>query len=184
MISFKNEVNTIYPSFAKQLGFSIRLIDVEVQKIDRTILDIYKIVVVAFSVVDKANQVGFFEKTFLVANISLEVVFGMFFLTLSSADIDFSDQELWWKIYSIKKAFPTTKCVEIVGKKEFAAIVLNLEYEIFVVYVASLLAAFLSSNLLNTNIHPFRRPQISGLIAEKAPIKVPAEYLDFADIFF
>ena len=36
---------------------------------------------------------------------------------------------------------------------------------------------------MSLNVHPSRRPQISGLIAKKAPIKVPAEYLDFADIF-
>ena len=46
-------------------------------------------VVVAFSVIDKANQVRFFEEIFLVANVSLEVVFRMSFLTLSSADVDF-----------------------------------------------------------------------------------------------
>ena len=40
--------------------------------------------------VDKANQIRFFEKTFLVANASPEVVFGMFFLTLSGAEVDFS----------------------------------------------------------------------------------------------
>ena len=28
-----------------------------------------------------------------------------------------------------------------------------------------------------------RRPQVSGLIAEKAPTKVPAKYSDFADVF-
>ena len=52
-------------------------------------------IVAAFSVVDKANQVRFFEKTFLVANVSPEVVFGMPFLTLSGKDIDFLGQELW-----------------------------------------------------------------------------------------
>ena len=33
------------------------------------------------------------------------------------------------------------------------------------------------------NIHPSWRPQISGLIADEAYIKVPAEYSDFADDF-
>ena len=32
-------------------------------------------------------------------------------------------------------------------------------------------------------VHPFLRPQIFSLIAKAAPIKVPAEYLDFADVF-
>ena len=42
---------------------------------------------------NKANQVRFFKKIFLLANISLKMVFEMFFLTLSSTDIDFLDQE-------------------------------------------------------------------------------------------
>ena len=58
-------------------------------------LNTYRIVITAFSVTDKANRVRFFEETFLVANISLEVIFRMFFLTLSGADIDFLDQKLW-----------------------------------------------------------------------------------------
>ena len=65
------------------------------------------------------------------------------------------------------------------GKKEFAAAALDPEYETYVVHIASL-----GSNLLTSPVvHPFRRPQISGLIAEKASTKVPAEYSDFADIF-
>ena len=47
--------------------------------------------VAAFSVIDKANWVRFFEKTFLVANVRPKVVFGMPFFTLSSVDIDFLD---------------------------------------------------------------------------------------------
>ena len=52
-------------------------------------------IVAAFSVVDKANEVKFFEETFLVANVSLKIVLGMPFLILSSANIDFSGRELW-----------------------------------------------------------------------------------------
>ena len=90
-----NKVNAIHPTYAKQLGLPIRSTDVGAQKIDGTTLDIYDIVVAAILVKDKANQVRFFEETFMVANVSLEVVFWMLFLTLSNADIDFSDRELW-----------------------------------------------------------------------------------------
>ena len=51
-------------------------------------------VVTAFSVVDKANQVRFFEETLLVANISPEVVLEMLFLTLSGINVDFLGREL------------------------------------------------------------------------------------------
>ena len=141
-------------------------------------------VVANFSVTDKANWVRFFEKTFLVTNISLKVVFGMLFLTLSSANIDFLDWKFYWRIYTTKKAFLTNRHIELVEKKEFAAVVLDAKYKTFIIYVASLFATSLSSTLLNTNIYPFCRPQIAGLIAEKAFIKVFAKYNIFADVFF
>lgn len=86
-----NEVNAICPTFTKELGFFVRSTDVDAHKIDGTMLNTYEIVVVAFSMTDKVNWVKFFEENFLVANISLEVVFGRSFLTLSSVDIDFLD---------------------------------------------------------------------------------------------
>ena len=50
-----HEVKTIYLIFAKELGPSIKLTDVGVQKIDVITLDTYKMVIVAFLVMDKAN---------------------------------------------------------------------------------------------------------------------------------
>ena len=94
LLDLGKKVNAIHLTFAKKLGFPIRPTDVRVQKIDGTILDIYRIIVAAFLVTDKVNRVKFFEKIFLMANISLEVVFGKFFLILSNADVDFLDWEL------------------------------------------------------------------------------------------
>ena len=51
-------------------------------------------VVAAFSVTDQADRVRFFEETFLVANVSPDVVLGMLFFTLSGADVDFPKREL------------------------------------------------------------------------------------------
>ena len=179
-----NEVNAIYPAFTKELGLSIRPTDVEVQKIDGIMLETYRMIVVAFLVEDKANQVRFFEETFLVANVSLEVVLGMPFLTLSGADIDFLGRELWWRTYSTKKALPTTSCIELVGKKEFAVAALDPEHGTYVVHVGLVSSNALPSfSPLELDIHPFRRPQVSGLIAKEAPTKVPAEYSDFTDVF-
>ena len=94
LIDLESKINAMHPSLIKQLGFSIRPTDVRAQKIDGTTLDTNGMVVAVFSVVDRANQVRFFEKTFLVANVSPEVVYGMSFITLSSTDIDFSGWEL------------------------------------------------------------------------------------------
>ena len=109
LINSGSEVNVIHPSFVKQLGLSIRPTDVGAQKIDGTTLYTHGMVVAAFSVEDRANRVRFFEETFLVANVSPEVVFGMPFLTLSNVDVDFSGRDLRWRTYTTKKALPTTR---------------------------------------------------------------------------
>ena len=90
-----SEFNAIHPSLAWELGLPIRPTDVGAQKIDGIMLDTFRMVVTAFSVTDKASWVKFFEETFLVANVSLEIVFGMFFLTLSGADVNFLGRKLW-----------------------------------------------------------------------------------------
>ena len=148
-------------------------------------LNTNKMVAAAFSVMNKINWVRFFEKTFLIANVSLEVVFRILFLTPSNANIDFSGQKLWWKTFTTKEAFSTTRRIELEGKKEFATTKLDLEYKIYVVHVTSF-----SSNPFITpfdstplHVHPFRRPQIFGLIAKKAPTKVLAKYSDYTNIF-
>ena len=95
LLELGSKVNAIYSTFVKKLGFFIRPTDIRAQKIDGTTLDTFGIIVAAFLVTDKTNQVRFFEKTFLVANVSPKVVFKMFFLTLSDADVDFLVWELW-----------------------------------------------------------------------------------------
>ena len=89
-----SKINAIHPTFLRGLGLHIRLIDIRAQKIDGTTLDIFGMVVAAFSLTDKTNQVRFFKKTILVANVSPEIVLGIFFLTLSSANVDFLGWEL------------------------------------------------------------------------------------------
>ena len=49
----------------------------------------------------------------------------------------------------------------------------------FSLYLLTHVASLTSS----AGVHPSRRPQIAGLIAEEAPTKVPVEYADFADVF-
>ena len=182
LIDSEIEVNAIHPIFAKQVDLSIRPIDVGVQKIDGTMLDTHGMVVAAFLVMDKANQVRFFEKIFLVANVSPEVVLEMPFLTLSNADVDFSGRKLRWRTYTTEKALPITRRIKLVDKKKFAVAVLNSEHETYVVHVK-----LVNSNVLPSSspldVYPSQKPWISGLIAKKAPTKVFAEYLDFADVF-
>lgn len=80
LLDLKSEVNTIYPTFAIKLNFLIELTNVGALKINGIILDTYKMVIIVFLVNDKANRVKFFKETFLIANVSWEVVFRIFFL--------------------------------------------------------------------------------------------------------
>ena len=59
------------------------------QKIDGTMLDIYKIIVAAFLITEKTNQIRFVKETFLMANFSPKRVFEIPFIILSSPTIDF-----------------------------------------------------------------------------------------------
>lgn len=85
-----------------------------------------------------------------MANVSPKMVFGMSFIILSNTNVDFLDRKLCWKTYTTKKVLPTTKHVELIGKKEFVAAVLDLENEMLIVHIASLdFTASFSSTLLN-----------------------------------
>ena len=52
------------------------------------------------------------------------------------------------------------------------------ESETFVVHVAAVEAL-----LAGMAIYPLQKAQISGLIQDEAPIKVPPKYADYADVF-
>ena len=94
LLDLGNEVNAMHPVFVKKLGLVMGTTNVGVQKIDGTTFEIYGMVIAAFSMTDQANKVRFFEKILLMANISPDVVLGISFLILSSANIDFTKKKL------------------------------------------------------------------------------------------
>lgn len=75
------------------------------------------------------------------------------------------------------KLFLTTKKIELINKREFAAIALDKIVEIFVVYITTLTAA------LTIQVHPLCQTQVGLLLANKAPVKVLPKYLDYVDVF-
>ena len=89
-----SEVNAMHPAFVERLGLVVQTTNVGAQKIDSTTLEIYRMLVAAFSVTDQADRIRFFEEIFLIANVSPDVVLGMPFLILSDADIEFPKKEL------------------------------------------------------------------------------------------
>lgn len=75
-------------NFSLKIVFGIPL-NVRAQKIGGITLDTYKMVDVAFLIMDQANYIRFIEEIFLMTNISPKVVFGISFFILSGADINF-----------------------------------------------------------------------------------------------
>ncbi len=134
-------------------------------------------VISIFSVSDKDRRERFFEASFLLADVSPDIVLGMPFLTMSNADVNFQARDLQWRSYITREVLPTTRRVELIEKKEFAAAALDPEYEAFVVHVAAL------SMYSGDEVHPSKKAQIAHLKADGAPTKVPSKYADFADVF-
>lgn len=115
IINLGSKINAMYPTYAKKHGFVVRITEIKAQKIDGTTLETFKIVIVAFSVYDKAEKVRFFEETFLLADINMDVVLKMFFLTLSNINIYFTKQGLYWRSYTTVKALSTTCYIELIN---------------------------------------------------------------------
>ncbi len=177
LLDSKSKINVISQAFTYQLELKIRKTNVGAQKIDGITLETYEIVVSTFFVLEKDGKKRFFEESFLLANIKPDVVFGMLFLTMNNADIDFQAWNLQWRSYTTRDILPTIRQVELIKKEKFATIAFDPEYEAFVVYVAAL------SIYSGDKIHPSTRAQIAHLKVDEAPTKVSSKYADFADVF-
>ena len=175
LIDLGSEVNAIHPAYATKLGLRARKIDVGAQKIDRSYLDTFGMVIADCSVKNKLGRVRFFQETFLLANIGLKVVLGILFLTLSKADIRVAEQELVWRTYMATEVLPTTKRVEIIDQREFAATALNANNEIFVMHPAAL------AEPMTMPIHSSCQAQVAALTSKET--RIPAEYSDFSNVF-
>ena len=138
LINSGNEVNAMAPAYAAKLGLKVCPPNVGAQKIDSSLLRTFGMVIAGFQIEDKLSRIRFFQESILLAEISIEVVLGMFFFTLSNADIKFVEKELIWRFYTAVEALPTTKRVELINKKEFAKPALDEESKTFVVYIATL----------------------------------------------
>ena len=93
-------------------------------------------VVSTFFMLDKDGKERVFEEGFLLADVNLNVMLEMSFLTMNNANVDFQARNLQWRSYTTRNVLPTTRRVELIEKKKFAAATLDLEYEAFIVYIA------------------------------------------------
>ena len=84
LIDSNSEGNAMTPAYTLKLGLNFHPINNRAQKIDGFILDTFEMILANFQVVGRA---WLFQETFLVANTTLKVIFGMPFPTLSRIDI-------------------------------------------------------------------------------------------------
>lgn len=82
-----SEVNIMTLAYAAKLDLKIRPISIRVQKINSSTLQTFGIVLANFQVNNKFGRVCFFQKTFLLVAISIEVILGIPFLTFSNVDM-------------------------------------------------------------------------------------------------
>ena len=134
-------------------------------------------VVFTFSILDKDGRKRFFEKSFLLAEVQPEIVLGMLFLIISNVDVNFQARDLQWRFHTTGNVLPTTRWIELMGKKKFPAAALDPKYKVSIVHIAAL------SVDPDDEMHLLRKAQIVHLKADKAPTKVSSKYTDFADIF-
>ena len=90
LIESGSKVNVMTPAYAAELGFTTRKTSIETQKFDGLLLEIYGIALTRFSIQASLGKVGFFEKIFLLADTSMEVVLEMLFFSLSNANVEFA----------------------------------------------------------------------------------------------
>lgn len=87
LIDLGNKINVMHFAYAMMLDFYTRKIDIGVPKIDAFYLDTFGIVIAYCSIKNKLKKIRFFQKTFLLTNISPKVVLGMLFLIFNRVDI-------------------------------------------------------------------------------------------------
>lgn len=95
-------------------------------------------IIFLFLMENKEEKSSFLEESFLLANISMDIVFQLLFFTLNNIEVNLNKSELGLRLYTTAETLSTTKQVDLVGKKEFAGVSLNPKDETSIVYIVSL----------------------------------------------
>ena len=75
------------PEYILKLGLKVCFTNVGAQKIDGSTLKTFEMILASFRIEDILGRAQFFQETFLLADISAEVVLRILFLVFSNADI-------------------------------------------------------------------------------------------------
>ena len=87
LINFGSKISKIIITYAAVLGFKVYLTTIKSQKIDCSSSNTFDMIIASFQVQNKLKRDQFFEKTFFLANINMEVIFEISFLIINNAHI-------------------------------------------------------------------------------------------------
>lgn len=76
--------------YIMKLDLTIQKTSLKAQKIDGLFLEIYSLISIIFSIQDSLRKIQLFEENFLLADINIKIVLGIFFLTFSNTNIKFA----------------------------------------------------------------------------------------------
>ena len=168
LINLGSKVNTRNLNFAKKINLQLHKTKIGTQKVDDSKLNIFDIIIASLSKKNKEEKSCIFEKMFLLANISMNIALKISFLTLSNIEINFVGHHIYWRIYTVAKVLLIVRQVELIRKKEFADVALDLENKTFVVHETSISQDW--------DIYHFRRIQMALLKADETYISVSTKY--------
>ena len=87
LLDFEKKVNAMTSAYTAQLDFKVRKTNIGTQKIDKSSLETYAIVIATFKVLHHLGHSWFFQESFLLTDISLKVILGMLFLIFNNVDV-------------------------------------------------------------------------------------------------
>ena len=90
LIDSGSKVNAMTLGYVLKLSLKVRSSDVGAQKINGSIFKTFEMILASFQAKDTLEKTWFFQETFLLTDLNIEVVLEMPFLTLSNADIKFA----------------------------------------------------------------------------------------------
>lgn len=77
----------------------------------------------------------FFKKTFLLADINLDIALEISFFILNNVEIDFVGYHLYQKIYTAAEALLITRQIKLIRKKQFIIVGSDLKDEVFIIHI-------------------------------------------------
>ena len=103
--------------FTYKLNLRVCKSKISAQKINNLKLNTFDVVITLFFIKNKEKRCCILEKTFLLADINMNISLGILFFTVSNVKIDFVNCYIYSKKSIIAEILLATKQFELIGRK-------------------------------------------------------------------